>query len=1279
MEEKENFYVNKKELCNNFRDARIKESSSNQQKIKEKVETAKVQAVKHKDRERPKSVNEVFKELKEQARKAKNDIGTSNTVATHSPVEKVPKNLRRVTTQFTPFETLNKGYKDSREEMHINFDEISSRDTYKLKLSNQKQDLVQKTNTASSNTTNETGPLVRQHFHLNIRSQRHKRSGREIDLPKSQNIQPNFESNEIQNEYHPQEERSWLQMVSGSNQGLSQKYVSDLIPSPARERKHKPGPTKCSTSAAEDDSAKLDEIDGNLSRDQIFLNSPAACHPLHTPLHLRQARENIKQLKNGQELAKLPGEQRLSSDITPQQDNSEISALSELDRPGKLTLKNLERFDREINEHSLCVDVSINSSSQQLSEEAVDKVEKWLFHVVDPEDYSFHDHSLNIGQNIQRLNNYSPDKDTPKMREDFQRHSFDKPKHLPKQRNLKHNEINFERHRKLSDPDKKVHIIVDSPKANTKDDSGFVSDACHKVINRCFDKNFRQIVPDSYKVDRYVNKNRDGITDVHGRNAKKQKSPRQLPIAPNQNEQSPRYIPERSELVNENGQTADQQLSGDSLKDISLQQVEDIEDEAGNVYLLEKIEGENRIKLKIRRNKHQPRHKNRLSNEDLAYVMKRSREDLNDVRRMQYSGDKLKRQLDDSYEDSPEYRYDASEKKVKSAPPKARKLSTPDGIKTVYPEYPDHRSGQRPNHDHNQDYHKQNSHRAYVLNDAHGELTKQQLQKVRQYEQELLKRKSPTKTQRHKRSPHFMKKRNSFDRDDALESKESVYERPVSNRHRQRSKEGFVPVQDSGHQVECHDTEYAEIETDQQYLHGSHDRHYTNLEQEGIQNMEASSYSSDVRYHSPKNVSTHMVGQSSPNVRHLYPTHVPRQQFGKTDYKSPTIEKRKLITKKDEFSPSTSMSRLRLSTPKSKLLDTRKEQEIIPQRCGQHNAKVMDMEVGERHVRSDVYRNYYGEITSDKTAAMQVMRKNEVEPAKHAKPYRNYPQVNCDYDMSDFIHSGNIGNLEKSISEQLAPRAESTRCEASHLAAPESNYGVSAEKHVSPRRSRRHSSGFMSLENVSQIPKLRVQMQTSFQSSGFYENGSSHGYNDIDEASKRSEDSEFSNEFMAEPLPGMKISEKKGIEHATQSKICKDLFAAKTSEETSDRKGISQSAVCANFKTEFKVPQMPSRPIQPIPRRNIVSANQPHLSPQSSHTSKKTSSACSQNTKDRLRTELSYRSKPPRHQMPLEYCQSTPIRPGTRFSLDESMSTIMGFEDTNVESREEIVLIEGES
>ena len=1313
LEEKENLRV--KEINNNcteFVNDRHKEQVENSDMVGAHRDGHVNKLTIHK----PKSARKIFAETSDyrlSVDKERNRLHNKQEKMTN----KTSRPPRRVETKFTPFDQI-KDHENKDKQLHGWNDPNKSRGTQKGLTSPPFRDRTRhsKEDHETSDICKSMGSHVNNEHMANFKAtpERLKKTVHESSPHGIQNFySKQADSPRMSSGIRTAEKVS--KSASPHCQKLQNRQIeNDLKPSPSRisQRKNLSMPQNIQETT-DPEMFHADKVKANQdSFSEHFVESEvqkSESPRFRTPLHLRQAKERVV-------LSETADDSRQKYGLAPSIDESSMASTVNIDGPGKLTMKNLKKFDRVMNEHSLFVDVSMNSSTQQLTEESVDKVEKWLFKVVEP------DQECESGYS--RVENCSPKKST---KQSSHRTSALLPtKPMDEMQNSKNDNDREERHSENLYRNK--HLLMNGgveEAMHSKGDMLNIDRECNRVSHGepFVDDRRSNMLPERHihrsheKADRGVHKyesapinssdvnNFDTVADeynhaqaIREKHKLKHKSPRHGLVRDKGS-----YDSRQSTYMN--GHQLDEHFSpGFGTEKVQLNEpivnsreniprIDNVLDESGNVYVLENINGENRIRLKIRKHHSSQKKQNRLSAEQIANEMK-STERVEGARRRRRSRE-IKRHLSGSdidVEGYVDYGRDRSGKESSMpAPAKTRKLHGSP--------YVQKQDGLAQRYRQSASYVDIGAPRSYITTDTYRELTREQLQRVRKYDEQ----KRPLKVRQEVESPYVTIEERYDDQD--VEHAIRIVEKQDNSRHGRRL--SFSPgQQDNFTHSSPRETDYYEIqdERDMSVDRSQNTRKHSQNRGGNVCHFEPTNglkgdYSEQGIVRNKRQVD--LNGQRSG-----YATDAVRPAFS-----SPNLARHKVVERKDEFSPCTSMSRLKLNTPKSRHAhqqQTHRVNEIQQYQSKTAQISHIDMEASGDQNQSYPYKDYYGEMTVERQRK-DIKEFNRNVPSKSARNnvsksvprLREHPQHRQSldfYDMSDIINRGNIHQLEKSLSESFHGKTDAQR--QRHHDRTHSEYeGMNSFDTI--RSEPRHSSGFLSLENLSQLPQqFRVQRQhgSGHRRSFSNENKDTH-YGGRDECHLRyqsemrnidsgimqeSEDETSSNECMAELLPDMRHSAVNQAVHQHPSNICKDLFAAKRTNLSENRyPGQKSNGKSPNFKTvgsdNFKVPSvLPKSMSSSVASKRSLNTYNPRPGQYTKNTRSPSNSHYT-TAQDRLKQELMYKSMTvkSRQQTPLDYCQSTPIRPGTKFSLDMSMSTIMGFQEPNseIESNEEVILI----
>lgn len=1072
------------------------------------------------------------------------------------------------------------------------------------------------------------------------------------------------------------------------------KHGNDLKPSPrSRNRAHAPcAVDKVHTSTM----SSSEQVCGKekLTDDRQCPASPVVpVQLLNTPFHLKQAKDRVLGHTGDQQFISA-NDSKQDSGITMLHDESSVSSTVNKGEVRQLTLKNLEKFDKEMNEHSLSVNVSMNSSSQQLTDEAaVDRVEKWLFNVVETDEVNMAPHDSTVEQAVKYcaengvFNHLLDDPQSnvcsvaeygasivPNLGHGTNAVG---PKLMAKETQHYWKQRNSDKERLHNGP-------------NENEIGRTEADRTKSMENR--NRNLSYEASNSVGYDVHNVDRQNQMCEV------RQKSPRQ-------NLTSERYLyqnkvdsdvkgpltyscnsPHSSSRGGE-GYTVNPVVSGgENFKDFSPHQVNTVQDNAGNVYVLENAQGENRIRLKIRKSGNRDKPSKKLSAEQIANEMKNFDDDLCKGAKLRLCRDN-KRQFSktdhDNYtEDGFCYGTDRYARESRPAPPKARKLHKSPYTSRQQSPYSDLSP-----RGHGQNFvpYRNYSPGLYVKGDAYRELTREQLHRVRHYEDQGAHRKySGAKWEDCSALPAG-RGADNFSHQPSRSARHSDWQNRPARRHSPRQ---AVNYRDSHLPGGCH-----RYVSESPYSDHCEDRHKIDLDDNKRPNVSYESCTADSRY---LETSVYRDIHRNGIVNESSPKHFVNSINSRLKYCSSPI-RRKVTDGNDPFSPSTSLSQLKLNTPRSSRheLQTANPPEVYHSRKAEISHS--DMEASTQNCNLSAYKNYYGDITIEKQRrrSSDKSNRNEMHKSVPAKTEAHSQRQSLDlYDMTDMIHSGNIRALEKSLNQQLGTESEGQKLAHRIPDVTKAQYDFSSSLNSS-RGDPRYSSGFLSLDNVPQkTQQLRVQRQQSSENvvsigsgcesemhridtncgqrmcdsdSGFMHEASNFDREIPADSYHISDDGTSSNECMAEPLPDMWPNKARGSGHSHQSKICKNLFPGKIIETLEEPLGVSRLPNRASemknngFKVPKTVPSVPSK-------RGLNNTQQ--------LVNNRQVTTYSPSTHDRLRSELMYKCKS-RSKIPLEYCQSSPIKPGTRLALDVSLSTIRGFEEPNsdLDSNEELVLI----
>ncbi|XP_052808015.1 uncharacterized protein LOC128236920 isoform X1 [Mya arenaria] len=984
----------------------------------------------------------------------------------------------------------------------------------------------------------------------------------------------------------------------------------------------------------------------------------------NTPFHLKQAREQFVPHFNEPKAqsSDIEGfnERETALNTALESTSKSFDASHKNESSGKLTIRNLKQFDKVMSEHSLLMNVSLNTSQkteQSFEEESVDRVEKWLFGISDPDSVHY-----------KKLNNTT-------MNESV---SFQ----LPNSANISKEQISDMRSLKINtanEGNQERFRLSDDRHAQEQTSQGTMLVSCPPQQSRNPDKHFHgekqdqgvdgqtglvsklnRSVHDQTIVQRYTqkvltksNRPKKSTPNSTGKERKgvspKQKefvSPKQMAGNYNQNcvqrnVFSPKnQYPESRQLVDfdvwaksghkaspykmdlkaresfescksfdineQYGQDEDvPSNSADDLQNVSLKYVDDIQDESGNTYNLVSVENGGRIRLKIKRNSKNVSPKTRLNEQQVAEMMMNTEHDSRpNVQRKDRETGKAKRHL--SGNTSREYEYiDHSGRlvndKVVPTPPKARKLS----------------QGSR-----------------HVENLTSGQF-KEKYQNDRRYSLDI-----------------FMKQT----------GRNSSY-----NADNQKIGPAFGDVS-----VRQHDPNV-------NFNVGDRVRPVASVEQRKIEpkenrwqqfspsNFPNNANVSKEHVYSPSNIRNNAGFEN----RQRHHNMMSERQSSQQDLMSPTIHRHR-HNEKEDFSPSTSFSKLKLNTPGSMARNLNRQRQNVDK-----DEYIIEDSFAHPLGGYDVPQHRYDHPQDGFESLVQNRSGQNLDTQVEANASASTHVYMAD---SAYETVNPPDNRRMSISsgytdDTVRQRIDNERRVSGVFIQPEGS--VSVVRQIDTLRQNRNA-------RISQGDTERRNSQGRRESmeSQFYNRGrkKSPGFVSIDSVS------DISDQFRVQRQEGRVINQPSRNEQVcvmgtdrieghrastnlpnNQHKIIrKDLFCAKG--ETIQIPSTSRLGQVAH---DFKVPVSP-----PVMTGNVIKKGNKENEALNNRKSQKLCFTKPQplSNSDQLRRHLMYNAGA----RPKDtYAQSTPIKPGSKLAMDVSMSTIMGFDEhhNETEHNEEVVLI----
>ncbi|XP_053398115.1 uncharacterized protein LOC128556598 [Mercenaria mercenaria] len=377
------------------------------------------------------------------------------------------------------------------------------------------------------------------------------------------------------------------------------------------------------------------------------------------------------------------------------------------------------------------------------------------------------------------------------------------------------------------------------------------------------------------------------------------------------------------------------------------------------------------------------------------------------------------------------------------------------------------------------------------------------------------------------------------------------------------------------------------------------------------------------------------------------------------DFSSPIVQRAKASSRQDEFSPSTSLAKMRLNTPKSRSEDRRR----------QHRRSQSRGEDCETNV--DPYQKpcYQSEVCDANAAGKDNINDYSFDKEFSRKiqgQEKEMPVGTPTQSSQRFVSLDQIGGMPLQFRIQQL----------------ESGHSITGERRLSDRRKE-----FRNVECSNQYI-----CEQSNENSEYYENEqivhpsleinrNSNVYHKYYEVvnergqergqSPDKQDSEInSNEHNTE-RPGNRLPTT-----SSEPKMRKSLFSPTYENRRQNTLSQSRKTVLQSGKgfDAFKIPMSP--PV--VARTKVNKHNKENEHDEKKMFTQKTKCASSEVTKTREGfSNKRYTNSGSDKMTPLQYMQSTPIKPGIQFTMNTTMSTIMGSDETEInnDANEEIVLI----